>query len=1001
MASQVAPGYNPEVSLLQGGTAPIVPVQGGGGMEAGSTGPQGYNYTESLLNTPQTPPTKIMAISGGALETVEETAFANYVLEFYDPPLSMIPIPPLPEQKVRRDKINEYVQLSVDLTKHVESLERAPTNFTDRGDVAPTFQKCTTEGGKRKLPFNFFSLVRKRIVLIDEPNPHIWIIPNLRGNVSKFIQYMKLVPKDSSGKILSNHFVMFTGAFFSEVPGNENLNLYHQFLSQKIISKDVNNINNLFYLNTLNDNFVNIACEIVRSVYAPDTLKTREGGETPLSVFFEPDIVMFTKPKIIFKNSEFPVQRNDNRVKVSTLLKRSDFTSKSFIIIPSPTLFDKFPSSEDTNVNKTEQYFSFSFNPSVVREIKRPSKSDILCPKEQICSGFQGGYKLVQFPDDRRIDNPGVYLLYKNTDKMPFLKDAGSKLSPEELRTLEEKKGLPPPPPPPPAKTGPDILPLTEEKEEVTKKGSLVLPAASSVEVKEEPFVASTKAVKAEERVITVQYEEFRIRIPYEKGVREDWNSAVFSKNEVELLNALQFTPSLLGDAIGKGEWKQRLAEFLESLVVTDCFKHSTLLTKLECSNGQEFMKRIYLELYNRLLSKLYDESGVPKPATFASLLALLQKIQFLGPTTGMLTISKNDFSGDLLNRFQLIQKNAKTGEYVTDFAEMSQATRDILAKMKLYRYKDMNYDQITKLILTKMGQAPPPPPSPPQPPLNLAQLYSNIQVPKDLFTKITVSGDGLCFYRAILKSLDPNAQPDSAGYIPDVDTSIQFIEQIRDELSSGRIEYKERDIRTGNVLRSMPIAQHFNETFAAKPNEPEVLELKGALISCPPDRIRRGTFCYKFTFANFLKIMADKTNTPWAEVNDAAIGEAAAKLKNVLILLYDEMADTNNYVLQGVYNRDAFKGPTIPFSQVVFLVWTMRDHYDVLRLKPGKTFPAAQAGGGDEIIDLGDPIQDGGEILDLGEPVKRKYRKETRRNRKVSRHFSRRHAAPARGNHQ
>ncbi len=63
MASQPPAGYNPEASLLQGGTAPIVPVQGGVGMDAGASLPPTYNPGESLLNTGHNAP--IVAIRGG------------------------------------------------------------------------------------------------------------------------------------------------------------------------------------------------------------------------------------------------------------------------------------------------------------------------------------------------------------------------------------------------------------------------------------------------------------------------------------------------------------------------------------------------------------------------------------------------------------------------------------------------------------------------------------------------------------------------------------------------------------------------------------------------------------------------------------------------------------------------------------------------------------------------------------------------------------------------
>ena len=84
MASQVAPGYNPEVSLLQGGNAPILPVQGGGSMTAGSTLPPDYNPNNSLLNTGSTAP--IVPIRGGGEEQKGggEKAYKDYFIEQYE-----------------------------------------------------------------------------------------------------------------------------------------------------------------------------------------------------------------------------------------------------------------------------------------------------------------------------------------------------------------------------------------------------------------------------------------------------------------------------------------------------------------------------------------------------------------------------------------------------------------------------------------------------------------------------------------------------------------------------------------------------------------------------------------------------------------------------------------------------------------------------------------------------------------------------------------------------
>jgi hypothetical protein len=689
MASQPPPGYNPEASLLQGGTASILPVQGGGGgMEAGAA-PPGYNPAQSLLNTPST--AQIVAVKGGGKQTGgdETKPYEGFFLEKYDPPLEMIEIPGLPDSSVRRNRITKYITASLPSLKEVQSLERAPVTFAFTNEVAPTYQKCATETGKRRLPLNFFEIVRKRIVLIDEPEPYIWIVPNLKGNVSRFIQYMDQIPKTPEGALQEKHYVIFTGSFFSLSSTPDNTLLYDEFLKRKL-----ENMNQMYYINNLNDDFVNAACSIVRSIYAVDTLRSTDGQEKPLSAFFEPDIIIFTKAHIVLKNSELPVQREDNRVKISTLLTLPKFTSKSFLIVPSRELTDELPNDSD-DAPPEKKYFTFFFHRNVTKQIKTPATSSLQCPPNQTCSGFKGGYTLSDLGDERKIEELGLYLITKNTDKMPFLKEPGSVLPavPEPNATEELPKA---------AIAEPDAATASTSVPKPRVLGSLPKPKP-----KPKPFVANPSAVKAKlDQSLSIDNNQYRIRIPMEKAVRDDWMKGNFTVDEVNLLNALQLSIDLLEEAFGTSGWQVKLTDFLESLVMSNCYQDTRLMTRIECSNSQQFVRKIYFVLYNRSLSSLYDSLGYVKPSKILDVLETLKRLAALGVGSGPRSsgIGKHEFTGDVFGRFYTIQFDPVKKEYYVDFVVLDDATQKLLDDLKMYREEDTDIDVILNAVLKHKG---------------------------------------------------------------------------------------------------------------------------------------------------------------------------------------------------------------------------------------------------------------------------------------------------------
>jgi hypothetical protein len=338
-----------------------------------------------------------------------------------------------------------------------------------------------------------------------------------------------------------------------------------------------------------------------------------------------------------------------------------------------------------------KRYFFFAFHRNVIKQIKTPAKPDVVCPEGQTCKGFKGGYKIVAVGDDRKIETPALYLLRSNVDGTPFFK--------------ETEEGTAPPPPPPTTTTTtttpppPAVAAATETKEE----------EIPIIKPKEEPF-APSKTEPSEEQTIELNGIDYRIRIPLNKAVVENWNQGIFTEQEVKLLNALQMTPRLLSDVFGTSYWKPRLSEFLGKLVMSNCFHDTTLLTDTECSHAKDFVKAIYLEMYNRSLKELYDTLGYPKPQQLEDILDALKRLVRVGPPaskrSGLTPLSKWDFTGDLLERFQTIYFDKETGSYYTDFAKLTDGTRKVLEELKFTRMEDLDIEALTRAIVEQIQPA-------------------------------------------------------------------------------------------------------------------------------------------------------------------------------------------------------------------------------------------------------------------------------------------------------
>jgi hypothetical protein len=1080
MASQVAPGYNPEVSLLQGGNAPIVPVQGGGGMEAGAGLPPDYNPSNSLLNVGVSVP--IVPIRGGSQEGGDgKTAYEEYVIERYEPTLTSVSVPTMAPE-VRKGTLIPLVQLYKKAVEpkllDLKSFLRDPMPFVPEDEDSPLYKICPTPGGVRSIKPKFFQRVRRRIVTITYENPKIFLFPNINGEVSKFVQYMKLVT-DDAGMMKPGYFVLLTGSFFSE-NRDENAMLYIEFLKAK-----QKNPETLYHLIELTPEFVMASCELYKVIYSESYLEGAEGKNRPLVPFFEPNIVIFRTQHLVFKTSELPIQRDDPTVKVSEMLTKTPPEKyASIVITPRLGTVDELPGNTG-DAPEEKKYFRFDLSPTLYKFFKFPPESAIQCPKGKSCQNFKAGYTLNErLADDLKLPETGIYVIYKNTDKMPLLKEEGATLSAEELAALSAA-------PKPPAK----IEATKEEKpvptEAVKEEEGAKLEERAFEELAEpevplslkEQYKASPLITKAlEERTVEVNSFKFFIRYPLEEGISDDWKEGKFTQSEVDFLNMLELTPSLVKKAFGTKFANQKLAEFLQSIVLSNCFEDVSLLSKNECSNTHAFVKQIYFTKLRFLLESMYNELGVLKPLSFLDLIALLKKLLKDKPLEPI-RISKANFRGDLLDPLKKIYFDTSTGLFSIDFSTIPE---DIKKEIKFYRFTDMDYNTVVGLLFgmmesleeeeergpiepeeeeeeekkpsmvnrlktrltgskskfrntmsslkrslssspslssraktffsrpgkpslftslkspftgsrstfgntistlkrsttpstkrpsffTRPGSPKTPftkPPPTPERPYVLEDIRS-YNPPTDYFDVIQTAGDGLCFYRAILKGLQKsptsNKKSFPSRYNPNEKDSVTFIKQVKEELEKQR-----GTLEIGGV----PVEEFFNEMYAPKAGEEKVI---GPHADGTPFTIeeKRGRIQYKgslhkMRFQEYLDLMDTEKpeDIPYAD-SDAGVGQIAALLKDILLVVYRKLPDgTYDYTTKVFYNTENFEENSFPLSKVVFLENVNGNHYNLLKAKSGKEWPHREenvVGGGEE-------------HFDLGEPLKRRF---TRRNKK------------------
>lgn len=73
-----------------------------------------------------------------------------------------------------------------------------------------------------------------------------------------------------------------------------------------------------------------------------------------------------------------------------------------------------------------------------------------------------------------------------------------------------------------------------------------------------------------------------------------DWLNEIFTQSEADYLNALNLRPDILEAIFGKNSWKKELADFLHYLTITKCFDDVRALTSAQCNRNSDFVEKVY-----------------------------------------------------------------------------------------------------------------------------------------------------------------------------------------------------------------------------------------------------------------------------------------------------------------------------------------------------------------------------------------------------------------------
>jgi hypothetical protein len=592
--SSPPPGYNPEISQLQGGTnIPIMKVMGGGGV------PEGYNETQSLLQGGTDVP--IVKMTGGAddsfLEDLEELpknvsgiagpktkkeveGKVRFAKELGPGNISgktktkngKTPLisTPLPAETDKAPLISTPLQSEIYTPKFSEEDTREINTFLqsfslENSGVKQEFNKLIASfkarsmkdmvryGANQKtqtanIPTfkNPATAAHKFVEILPSTTQNIVVVPPIQGRYETFIRAVEfLYSNDVIGEddILINTVVVFMAPFFS-VTEKDQQSLLYSFLQLK-----EKNPESVYILhNTEDEQSRAIGAELYKNILVAE-------GDGPLLNFLNPSYIVLPRKIGKYEGLLFSsVPGIPNAITFPTIKNSKAFlpASKILSLKKRAFSFNAGPGQDDTFL-KYLTIVSQNDNTPLP-----PTKLDVP-PCENLVSVFD----LTESPFQISAGE-NLYVLRLESSTRPFMCSG--------------------------------IMDVSNKFQ--SKESDPTFTTAPTIDV----YVDGVKW-------------KFRNPIgpkPENKHtVVENWKKGVFSTSEAGFLNHLNISPYLLGLIFKSDIWKEELAGFMENMVSSGCFDDTVILSKGSCEKTRAFLTKVFNYMFiNEAITE--DELIIP-----------------------------------------------------------------------------------------------------------------------------------------------------------------------------------------------------------------------------------------------------------------------------------------------------------------------------------------------------------------------------------------------------
>ena len=144
-------------------------------------------------------------------------------------------------------------------------------------------------------------------------------------------------------------------------------------------------------------------------------------------------------------------------------------------------------------------------------------------------------------------------------------------------------------------------------------------------------------------------------RIPLDgNGVKTNWIEGLYSNQEAAFLNYLNLTPKVCAEIFGSSIWKEKVAEFLGSVIVSKCFEDTSVLAKASCESTRHFLNKVFTHEFMKgkdmplpLPLPLAKEKKAPESAAWPSEITPLESVNLTGGTDP--TVEEGEYYLDLI----------------------------------------------------------------------------------------------------------------------------------------------------------------------------------------------------------------------------------------------------------------------------------------------------------------------------------------------------------------